>query len=197
MAEGTEAGAASRRYIAFARTTCVGKGTLLEAALGAKRALDEDADSRVVVLDAETSEPVELDLRGTPDEVAARIPAGPAEAPSRSPSPGRPKLGVVAREVTLLPRHWEWLNRQPGGASVTLRKLVEEARRSTAGGERRRLAQEACYRFMTDLAGDEPGYEEALRALYASDRARFDALTDAWPEDIRAHARDLAAASMP
>jgi hypothetical protein len=197
MDEGTDAAEAGHRFIAFAGTNCVGRGTLLEAALGAKRAIDEDAGNRVLVLDAETSEPVELDLRGTPEEVAARIPAGPAEAPPRSPSPGRPKLGVVAREVTLLPRHWEWLNRQPGGASVTLRKLVEEARRSTAGAQRRRLAQEACYRFMTDLAGDEPGYEEALRALYASDRVRFDALTEAWPEDIRAHARGLAAACMP
>ena len=117
-----------------------------------------------------------------------------AETPTEPRQPGRPKLGVVAREVTLLPRHWDWLNAQPGGASVTLRKLVEEARRATAGEVRVREAREACYRFMSIMAGDAPGYEEALRALYADDRERFESFTEQWPEDVRHHARRLAGA---
>ena len=107
--------------------------------------------------------------------------------------PGRPKLGVVAREITLLARHWDYLTRQPGGASVTLRKLVDEARKVNATRDRVREAQEAAYRFMTALAGDEPGFEEALRALFASNEARFSEVTASWPADIRDHAKQLAA----
>ena len=107
--------------------------------------------------------------------------------------PGRPKLGVVAREVTLLPRHWEWLNSQPGGASVALRKLVEEARRANSGKDRLRRAQEAAYRFMSTMAGNEPGFEEAARALFAGRQEPFEALVRGWPKDVREHAKKLAA----
>ena len=107
--------------------------------------------------------------------------------------PGRPRLGVVAREVTLLPRHWDWLNDQPGGASAALRRLVDQARKANAGRDRIRRAQEATYRFMSAMAGDEPGFEEATRALFAGRPAVFDALTDAWPPDVRDHSRKLAA----
>jgi len=189
-------------YVAFAGQTLVAAGTLEEAAQGAKRAVDEDCNAAVMILDAKTSVPAEVDLRGTPDEVAVRLGLRPGDrsAPSgttaRPATPGRPKLGVVAREVTLLPRHWEWLSRQPGGASVTLRKLVDEARRSTTGEVQKRLAQESCYRFMTIMAGDEPGYEEALRALYAGDIERFDSFTADWPLDVRDHAHLLATAAV-
>jgi hypothetical protein len=103
-------------------------------------------------------------------------------------SPGRPKLGVVAREVTLLPRHWEWLTSQPGGASVALRKLVEVARRDSQGLDRRRLAREAVYRFISTMAGDAPRFEEAARALFAGDRKKWEASLRGWPKDVRAHA---------
>jgi hypothetical protein len=111
-------------------------------------------------------------------------------------SPGRPKLGVVAREVTLLPRHWEWLNRQPGGASVALRKLVEDARRVNEGRDGVRRAQEVAYRFMSTIAGDLPGFEEATRALFARDRSRFGENTLSWPADVREHASKLAALAL-
>jgi hypothetical protein len=110
-----------------------------------------------------------------------------AEAPRGR---GRPKLGVVAREVTLLPRHWDWLARQPGGASVTLRRLVEDASRSPK--ERARAAANAAYNFLHAIAGDRPAYEEALRALFAHDRAKFEAHIASWPADIRRHALRLA-----
>jgi hypothetical protein len=136
------------------------------------------------LFDNATGRTLDLDPRQIPDAPSGQ----PAEARR---GPGRPRLGVVAREVTLLPRHWEWLAAQPGGASVALRKLVEAARKAGDGRDRVRRAQEAAYRFMLDMAGDRPGYEEALRALYAGDGARFTALTEPWPADVRDHARAL------
>lgn len=179
---------------AFQGVRRIASGPLAEVALAAKRAAD--AGEAVLVFDDATSRPVELDLRGSEADVLTRLPA-PAEAGAEADAPrgpGRPKLGVVAREVTLLPRHWDWLAGQPGGASVTLRRLVEEARRAGEGRDRLRQAQEAAYRFMAAMAGDRPGFEEAARALFAPDRDRFAALTEAWPADIRDHARRLAAA---
>jgi hypothetical protein len=105
-------------------------------------------------------------------------------------------LGVVAREVTLLPRHWDWLNGQSGGASVALRKLVEAARSASEAKDRKRAAQESVYRFMTALAGNLPDYEDATRALYADDRTRFDHIVSAWPEDVRNHTLRLADAAL-
>ena len=104
-----------------------------------------------------------------------------------------PELGVVAREVTLLPRHWDWLAGQPGGASVTLRKLVEQARKDNEGKDRLRRAREAAYRFLSAMAGNLPGFEEAARALFAGHRDRFAAVVAPWPQDVREHAVKLAA----
>lgn len=174
--------------IAFAGARRIARGDLQAVALAVKAALGAGAAAPVLVFDAETSAPVELDLRGTAEEVAARYAS--AVQPERK-GPGRPKLGVVAREVTLLPRHWEWLAAQPGGASITLRRLVEAARKAEDASPRR--AQEAAYRFMLAVGGDLAGYEEATRALFASDAGRFKELTAAWPADIRDHARELAA----
>jgi hypothetical protein len=124
--------------------------------------------------------------------VAAGTPAQaqPAEQPVRQA--GRPKLGVVAKEVTLLPRHWEWLALQPGGASVTLRRLVDEARRSQGSRDAVRAAQERCYRFLHAIAGNLPGYEDALRALYRADAEAFHGALAEWPQDLREHATALA-----
>lgn len=154
----------------------------------------EGPGQSVLVFDDETGRVIDLDLRGTPEDVVARLGA-PQEQPEKPRGRGRPKLGVVPREVTLLPRHWEWLSAQPGGASVALRRLVEEARRMGTASERRRLAQERAYRFMAALAGDAPGYEEALRALYAGNAAAFETHLQPWPQDIREHARKLAQAA--
>lgn len=157
-------------------------------------------EATILFFDDETGALVEVDLRGTPAEVRRRIEDSAAAtraaadtAPPVAPrGPGRPKLGVVAREVTLLPRHWEWLGSQPGGASVALRRLVEEARKANAGADRRRRSQEAAYRFMSAVAGDYPGYEEALRALFAGARDRFEEHVHGWPADVQAYARRLA-----
>lgn len=178
---------------AFAGDRCIASGDRKAVALAVKRTVEWGEDRPILIFEDATGRAVDLDLRGTAEEVAARLgddaPAG-AEAPR---GPGRPKLGVVAREVTLLPRHWEWLAAQPGGASVALRKLVEAARGGPA--DKSRATRDAAYRFMSAMAGDLADFEEAIRALYAADAGKFEALTAAWPSDIRNHARRLAAPS--
>jgi uncharacterized protein len=191
-ARGTSAPGSDTPCVAFAGHNCVASGRLSDVAREVRSLLDAHPATTVLILDAYTSEPIEADLRGTPEEVGARLAVSSQGSMGAGRAPGRPRLGVVAHEVTLMPRHWDWLTAQPGGASVTLRKLVEEARRSTAGEARLRLAREACYRFMNTVAGNEPGFEEALRALYAGDRVRFAAITEAWPPDVRDHSRRLA-----
>ncbi|SHE96370.1 hypothetical protein SAMN02745157_1329 [Kaistia soli DSM 19436] len=175
---------------AFGGLKRIASGLLADVVVAAKAVLDRGEADTIAIFDNETSRPIEVDFRGSVEDVRRRLAAPPAEATPRGP--GRPKLGVVAREITLLPRHWDWLNAQPGGASVALRRLVEAARRDTDGEAKIRVAREAANRFMTAMAGDRPGYEEATRALFAGDQARFDAETEAWPADIRDHSRRLA-----
>jgi hypothetical protein len=185
----------SLRCTAFAGSSRIAAGELRHVALKAKQAFDagksvlvfEDASGRVVEL------PLELaagDLLKRLAEPVAAIGKPDKPAPR---GPGRPKLGVVAREVTLLPRHWDWLAAQPGGASVALRKLVEDARKVSADGDRRRSAQEAAFRFMQAMAGNEAGYDEAARALFAGDIGGFEEHSATWPDDVREHAALLAA----
>jgi hypothetical protein len=176
-------------YIAFEGTRRIAAGELPDVAVKTKRVIDRGERKPVIVFDDATSHVVEIDFRGTPEEMLERL--APKPEPPRGP--GRPKLGVVAREVTLLPRHWEWLNTQPGGASVALRKLVEHARKANAHRDRVREARESAYRFMSAMAGNEPGFEEAARALFAGDRARFEEHVSRWPADVREHAKKLAA----
>jgi hypothetical protein len=164
--------------IAFVGTERLAVGSLDEVALAVDRAAARSVQP-ILIFDRTTGEQVE--------------PAAPARPARRAA--GRPRLGVVAREVTLLPRHWDWLADQPGGASVTLRRLVEQARRSSAGADRVRRAREAAYRFMTAMGGDRPGFEEALRALFAGDRTKFGKCVAAWPRDVREEAEALAGPS--
>jgi hypothetical protein len=169
-------------------------GPLPAVALAVKRAERRGADMVAIFSDA-TGRAIDLDLRGSDDEIVARLPPGAAAlevAPGQPRGRGRPKLGVVAREVTLLPRHWEWLNAQPGGASVTLRKLAEAARRADGDDDGGRAARDAAYHFMSAMAGDLPHFEEASRALFAADRRKFASLIAAWPGDVRDHVARLA-----
>jgi len=175
--------------VAFEGERRVASGALRDVILAVKARADRGAARDVLVFD-ERGWQLEVSLEGTADEVLARaIPEPPPQGR------GRPKLGVVAREVTLLPRHWEWLEAQPGGASAALRRLVEEARKRGPDAEAERAAREAAHRFMTAMAGDRPHYEEALRALWAKDREGFERRIRRWPADVRAHASLLAARS--
>lgn len=180
--------------IAFAGDDRIASGPLMEVARQVRAWMDDHPQAMPLIFQAETAEPIEIDWRGSPADVVQRLDAR-GTASDRA-KPGRPKLGVIAREVTLLPRHWEWLSRQPGGASVTLRKLVEEARRQGETADRVRSSQEAAYRFMSTIAGNAPAFEEAARALFSGNGASFKACTQAWPADVRDHARTLAAEAL-
>lgn len=194
-------------FIAFDGSQRIAFGPLSEVALKVKERHDAAPFAQTLIFNSMTSELVDLDLQGTAEQVLSRLATVATEtSPSGNSSllerlapagPGRPRLGVVAREVTLLPRHWEWLNSQPGGASVTLRKLVEQAKRASHSADRVRLARESGFRFMSAMAGNLEGFEEATRALFADDRLRFDALTAVWPHDIREHLQKLTEAAFP
>jgi len=172
---------------AFEGIRCIAQGERRAVAIAVKSVMDRGETAPLLVFDDMSGELVEMDLRGTIDQVLEQL-----EPESIRRRPGRPKLGVVAREVTLLPRHWDWLISQPGGASVALRKLVEEARRANEGNDRIRLAQNAAYRFVSALAGNEAGYEEAIRALFGGNSARFEQMMGTWPPDVREYAKRLA-----
>jgi uncharacterized protein len=187
---------------AFKDNTNVASGNLLKVAGTVKEIVDQDEQAILFIFDDSTGDTVDVDFRGTIDDVLKRLkmlmaamePPKASEKPDQpvQKGPGRPKLGVVSREVTLLPRHWEWLNSQPGGASVALRKLVEEARRANQDKDKVRIAQEKAYRFLSAMAGNFPGFEEATRALFAGNAGRFDELLKAWPADVRDYARKIA-----
>ncbi len=184
---------------AFEGIHCVASGNLADVARKVKKAMDGGASETVLIFDDFTGELVEIDFRGTARDVLQRLGSESIDAEVRSEEPprgpGRPKLGVVSREVSLLPRHWDWLNAQPGGASVALRRLVEEARRLYRGRDKIRRAQEVAYRVMSALAGNLPGFEEATRALFAGSAEGFERCTDAWPSDVRDYARRLSTAA--
>jgi hypothetical protein len=188
----------SIEWIAFAGRRRIAQGSPREVLTRLKALHEQRPQASLLLFDAASSQPVEIDLRGSMASVLRQAPAAAAlplqdEAVAASAGPGRPRLGVVAREVTLLPRHWDWLATQRGGASVTLRSVVEQAMRASAVADRRRVARESVYRFMHAMAGDEPGFEEASRALFAGDSQKLQQAVAAWPRDIRSHVLALAA----
>ncbi len=199
-------------YTAFDGHRRIASGPPATVALAVRQAVGEAMSGAIVIFDDATGRSIDLDLRGSAGDIRARYAPPPADAsagasaaastgePASAGEPrgrGRPKLGVVSREVTLLPRHWDWLAAQPGGASVALRKLVEDARRTHAAADRHRDAQARAYHFMSAIAGDLPGFEEAARALYANDLARVAELIAGWPDDVRDHALALARGDLP
>lgn len=189
-------------HTAFEGHRLLAHGPLADVALAVRQTMTADGNAAILVFDDQSGKQVDLDLRGDDVQIRQRYqpPASIDTAPADEPDPadaaprgrGRPKLGVVPREVTLLPRHWDWLGAQPGGASVALRKLVEQARRDNDARDQQRQRQEAAYHFMSSMAGNLPGFEEATRALYANDRERFARQLADWPQDVRDYAMELA-----
>ena len=172
-------------YTAFHGLHRVATGTANEL----RELLKDKPQGEVIVFDDSTGSQIDLDFRDKPPEIANGHDSVPPADPRGR---GRPRLGVIAKEVTLLPRHWDWLNLQPGGASVALRRLVDEARKTRGDRDRVRAAQEGAYRFMSAIAGNLPGFEEATRALFAYDRRSFTHHIANWPEDVRDYAVKLA-----
>jgi hypothetical protein len=177
-------------YTAFVGDEAVSAGTVETVLRVIKARYDERRPELVLVFDDATGRQVDFDLGGTPQEVLDR-----ASAPPPRPGPGRPRLGVVSREVSLLPRHWEWLEAQPNGISAALRRLVDDARKRDPAGERARLAREAAYRVMAALAGNRPRFEEAARALFAGEPRRVEELAAGWPPDVRRYVGRFIAAA--
>jgi hypothetical protein len=200
MNDENQSSASARLCTAFAGQRHIATGELSLVAREAKSVVDTGEDLPILIFDHATSALIELDFRGTAQQVLARLgqgtePDSPSAKDSRKRSPGRPKLGVIAREVTLLPGHWDWLDAQAGGASAALRRLVHEAKKGNAVSDRARQSQEAVYKFMTVMAGDLPGFEEALRAFYRKNQARLNDLIKPWPKDIRCHVKKLVMAA--
>ena len=186
----------SQTYTAFAGYKLLAHGDLVRVALKVKRKFKEEPHARILIFSDLTGKQMDFDLRGSEGDVESRLQKFVGEQPDNSvQGRGRPKLGVVAREVSLLPRHWEWLAAQSGGASAAIRRLIDEARRKTTGREVIRQSMERTHAFMTAIGGDLPNYEEALRALYAKDEKKFHKQLDEWPTQVREHAMKLAAAT--
>jgi uncharacterized protein len=167
-------------FSSFADDHLIASGPLPEMLRETRAWLDAGSRARLLFFDDQTGRQVDFDLRGTVEQVLERVAVGP-------PRPGRPRLGVIGREVSLLPRHWEWLEAQPNGISAALRRLVDEARKREPGKQQARALRDAASRFMTAMAGDRPGCEEALRALYAGEGGRVERQMRGWPPDVRRH----------
>jgi hypothetical protein len=186
-----EAPGKSPRYVAFAGASQIAEGDFRSVVLAAR---SQPSDTSVRIFDQGTGEEVQLDPSISWGDAVTRLPGDPS---GTTRAPGRPKLGVVSKEVTLLPRHWAWLAAQRGSVSATLRRLIDEARHLHEERDAVRRAQDSAYRFISMMAGHEPTFEEAVRALFRGDGARFHAETAAWPPDVRDRSRDFAAGAFP
>ena len=170
-------------YTAFAEHRLVATGSREDVLRATKKHLDRNG-AAVLIFEDSSGRQVDFDFRGSVDEVLARV------RDAVKPGPGRPKLGVTSREISLLPRHWDWLENQPNGASAAIRRLVDDARRNETGIERGRHVRNAISKFLWSLAGDFPNFEEVARALHAREDSRLDGLMSAWPKDVRQHVFD-------
>jgi uncharacterized protein len=179
-------------FTAFAADRLIASGDIATVLRKTKQLIDGDQTAPILIFDDRTGRQVDFDLRGTADDAVSRLASHPlfigADSGAKPKSgPGRPSLGVVCREVSLLPRHWEWLCAQPGGASATIRRLVDETRKRGGPNLRAREARDAAGAFMWVMGGNLPGFEEASRALFAADYQRLKGLVGQWPRDIRQH----------
>lgn len=174
-------------YTAFAGTRRIAAGNR-DIILSEVKQYSDTNDDRVLIFEDMTGKQVDFDFSGSIDDVLER-----GRARIVRLGPGRPKLGVVGREVSLLPRHWEWLEDQPNGISAAIRRLVDEARKREPGTQRARRLRDGIARFMWSMGGDLPNFEEATRSLYGEADAPLETLIATWPDDVRDHVLRLAA----
>lgn len=181
-------------YTAFDESfTAIAQGSLEDVALEVKKQLKSKKEASALVFSDLTGRQIDLDLSGSEKDVRERLKMFVYKAPEVSRTAGRPKLGVVAREVSLLPSHWEWLLNQDGGASLMIRRLIDEKiKLTTANKDKTKIAQEATYKFLSALAGNLPNFEEVIRYLYRKDKKKFQDLMKEWPQDVAEHASKMA-----
>lgn len=184
-------------YTAFEGDKLVCKGGLPDVILKLKRRMGKAENSSVLIFSDATGNTMDFHFQGSEKDVLKRLEIFASDDATDVPAeeaagPGRPRLGVVSREVSLLPRQWEWLASQCGGASAILRRLVDEERKRSTGGDTVKKHQERTYKFISVMAGDRKGYEDALRALYRKDQKAFNLHIGEWPPDVKAHAQRLA-----
>jgi hypothetical protein len=178
----------SNTYTAFENSQLLAQGSLSEVVLKTKKRIGKSDNSSVLIFSDSTGKTMDFNFQGSERDVLKRLELYTSpESKSDQSGPGRPKLGVISREVSLLPRHWEWLATQSGGASAVIRGLIEEAIKKSSSNPSIKQVQERAYRIMSVLAGDLAGYEESLRSLYKRDKKAFLLHTQSWPRDVRAH----------
>src|ERR1700760_4288299 len=120
-------------FTAFAGHRRVASGPLGEVALAIKhletqRSTQPVTHPPILIFDDTSGRSIDIDLRGTDEETLARLPRTELSSETDTPAAsgprgrGRPKLGVVARAATPLPRHWDWIWSPPTGAAVIFSK---------------------------------------------------------------------------
>jgi|TARA_B110000879_G_scaffold21779_1_gene27840 hypothetical protein len=169
----------SESVFAFAGEKLIAEGLTVEVKGKIQNLVDRQ---NVLVFDQDNGRQISLIFD---QESASELSSSSEGRPALKNKPGRPKLGVVGREITLLPRHWEWLDGQRGGASATLRRLIDQCRAENMGQDMIRLAQDSTNRFIYAIAGNLSNFEEAVRALYGNNPDRFAECMRLWPADIR------------
>ncbi len=180
-------------YTAFESFQILSSGHLEKVVLKVKIRQKENREARILIFSDSTGNQLDFDLSGTEKEVLERLKIYSAKLPIAHKGAGRPKLGVVPREISLLPSHWEWLSNQSGGASLTIRQLIDDKVKSSSLEKNKvKNAQEVTYKFLSAIAGDLPNFEEAIRYLYRRDKKRFLELASGWHKDIVSHAEFLA-----
>jgi hypothetical protein len=178
-------------YTAFDGVEQVCQGPLFEVVARVKKRLGKAENSAILIFSDVTGKTMDINFQGSEKDVLGRLEMFVPKEQEAVVGPGRPKLGVVSREISLMPRHWEWLATQPGGASATLRSLIEDAKKRSSEKVSGKQLQECAYRFMSVMAGDREGFEEALRALYRLDRKSFLTHIRSWPRDIKNHVMEM------
>ena len=174
------------KYTAFDKFNLVSSGTIEIVALEVRKYMKSSKDTNILIFSDSSGKQMDLDLSGSEKDVLERLKIFKNQESGTTPTgPGRPKLGVVAREISLLPSHWEWLSNQPGGASSTIRSLIEEKTKSSVSGKLKvKTAQEIVYKFLNAIAGNLPNFEDAVRFLYRKDEKKFKDLISEWPADL-------------
>lgn len=168
----------ANRYTAFRGDTRIITDSLFNVAL----ALQKQSEMNVLVFNDQTGQQIDLDLSGSEDDLKQRY-----TEVEYVKKVGRPKLGVISREITLQQKHWNWLDQQSSSASAVIRKLIDKELNDPSSESNIMLAKQAIDHFMLAMLGNMPNYEEATRALYQGNKSHFLALIHNYPKDLKVY----------